>query len=222
MPLPFFGLLTTRSPMEGLVEHYEKIAESVDVIRDALTCYVAGDKCREITEVAAVVDRIESEADKIKRKIRNHLPRRLLMPVDKTLFFNYTRSQDNVLDVAQDCMYWLSMRPVAVPRALQKDLIGFIEDVCTTLTLLGPALESTIELVYAKRLDRSGVKESFRDVRRNHEKVFKQKNKLLARIYNLDEDFKDIHQMLHFVDQLAAMSHNCESCADILRAMIAR
>ncbi len=66
----------------------KKIIEGVSIIREALECYISGSGvCREFKELTAEVDAIEEHADKIKRNIRNHLPRRLFMPVDKTLFF---------------------------------------------------------------------------------------------------------------------------------------
>jgi len=222
MRVPFFGLLSTRSPLEGLVEHYEKVNECVELIKDALSCYVMEGTCIGLEELARDVDELEDQADKIKRRIRNRLPRRLFMPVDKLLFFNYTRAQDDILDTAQDCMYWLAMRYVKIPEEFRKDLIEFLDDVFETLTLLGPALKATVGFIYAKEVDRRSVKDKLRKARYNHEKVFKKKNKIIARIYNSEMDFKDIHQLLHFVDLLAVMSHHSRFCAEILRAMIAK
>jgi predicted phosphate transport protein (TIGR00153 family) len=217
-----FGMLTDRSPLDGLTEHYDKIHECAELIQEALECYVGGTGCRDFQEVTARVDELEDQADKIKRQIRNHLPRRLFMPVDKTLFLNYTNAQDNILDSAQEAMHWLAMRRMDIPAQFQKPLVELIADVCFTTDLLGPALSSTLGLIYHQHLDRPGAKERFCSVRHQRHKVFRDKNTLAAAIYNADMEFKDIYQLIHFIERLADMSHNSEKCADILRAMIAR
>lgn len=220
--LPYFGLLSRRSPMDGLVKHYDKIAECIQIINESIECYVTGGSCKEIEELTRAIGEVESEADGIKRNIRNHLPRNLFMAVDKTLFLNYTGKQDNILDSAQDALDWLAMRPLAIPDEYQRDLVLLLDGVNETTAKLGPALKATIELVEGKSLDREATKEQYRKVREQKEAVRKMHIKLTRRVYNSDMDFKDIYQFIHFVDCLYDMSHNASSCADILRSMIAR
>ncbi|QGY40006.1 DUF47 family protein [Pseudodesulfovibrio cashew] len=220
--IPFFGLLASRSPMDGLVEHYDKIAECIATIDESLECYVSGGVCREFEELTRTIDEIENHADVIKRNIRNHLPKGLFMPVEKSLFLNYTKSQDNILDSAQDALYWLAMRKVLIPESIQKDIIYLLDAVSRTTVLLGPALNATISLIHGQSLDRDGTKATYRKVRAERDNVRKLKNALNKKLYAMDIDFKDIYQIMHFVDCLDDMGHNTENCADHLRAMIAR
>jgi len=220
--IPFFGLLAKRSPMDGLVEHYDKIAECIATIDESLECYVSGGVCREFEELTRTIDSIENHADIIKRNIRNHLPKGLFMVVEKPLFLNYTKSQDNILDAAQDALHWLAMRKVAIPEEIQKDLIYLLDAVSRTTVLLGPALKATIALVHGESLDRDGTKACYRAVRAERDNVRKLKYDLQKKVYAMDLDFKDIYQIMHFIDCLDDMGHNTENCADHLRAMIAR
>jgi len=222
MRVPFFGMLADKSPLDGLLEHYEKINGCVALIKESMECYVAGGACREFLELAQQIDEIENQADLIKRRIRNHLPRGLFMPVDKALFLNYTKAQDNVLDEAQEAMQWLAMRRVDIPADFQLAIIELIEEVKTITDMLGPALSATLGLIYTKHLDRRGTKDQLWAIRRKRSLVFKMKNRLVSRIYNAEMDFKDIYQLIHFVEKLHGMAHNTENCADILRSMIAR
>ncbi|WP_022661262.1 DUF47 domain-containing protein [Paucidesulfovibrio longus] len=220
--LPLFGLLSKKSPMEGLVEHYDKISECINIINESLECYVTGGSCREMEELAEGIAEVEREADAIKRRIRNHLPRQLFMAVEKVLFLNYTNKQDNILDSAEDALEWLAMRRLAVPHAFQKDLVNLLDGVDRAATLLGPALKATIDLVEGRSIDREGTKDTYRQVRNVRAEVREMVKSLTRKIYNSDMDFKDIYQLVHFVDCLGEMSHNCSSCVDGLRAMIAR
>ncbi|WP_027178227.1 DUF47 domain-containing protein [Maridesulfovibrio bastinii] len=221
--IPFLGLLSTNDPMEGLVKHYDKIAECIQIINDSVECYVTnGNTCKEFKELTEQIDTVEAQADKIKRSIRNHLPRSLFMTVDKTLFLNYTSSQDNVLDYAQDALHWLAMRRVEIPVEFQKDIIGLVSEINEVATSLGPALKTTISLINGKSIDREGTKNAFRKVRGQREKVKDLERSLSHKIFTSKMNFKDIYQLIHFVDCIDEMAHAAESCADILRSMIAR
>lgn len=221
--LPFFGLISSQAPFEKLKEHYDLIAEGMKLIEDALECYIRqGGGCPGFMDITKQVNELENQADKVKRNIRNHLPRGLIIPVDNTVFFNYTRSQDNILDDGQDALNWLIMRPMPVPKELQPLLSDLVEQVHATVALLRPALDSTVALILGKQYDRKATKESIRAVRRQHHKVWRLQSEILSAIYNADLDFKDIFQLIRFVEKLNGMSHNTEACADLLRAMLAR
>ncbi len=221
--VPFFGMLSPKAPLDGLVVHYKPIALAMDQLEEALQCYLEGEGlCQSFINIVTKVDKLEDEADKIKRSIRNHLPRGLFMPVDKTLFFQYTRSQDNILDACQEALNWLGMRPVTVDEEQRKGLYLLQSEAIATVGQLEPALNAAIGLIHGVSLDRQATKERMRDVRRQHKKVWQEKCRLTSKIYSSDMDFKDIHQLLHFVQRLFDMSHNAETCADLLRAMIAR
>jgi hypothetical protein len=144
------------------------------------------------------------------------------MPVDKTLFLNYTRGQDNILDSAQEALHWLGMRRMALPAQFQKPIIEFLDQVAATAKLLEPALQSAVKIVHGESLDREGCKEKFRKIRVQRDRVTREKKTLRSNIYNSELDFKDIFQLILFIDCLSDMAKNCETCSDALRAMIAR
>ncbi|MBW1798246.1 MAG: DUF47 family protein, partial [Deltaproteobacteria bacterium] len=68
------------SPFEGLQKHADKVKECAQLFKDAAVCHIDA-KCTEFDDLTDQVARLESEADAIKRNIRNHLPRGILMPV---------------------------------------------------------------------------------------------------------------------------------------------
>lgn len=225
MRIPFFGLISLRSPLSGLLEHYEQIAKGMVLIEESMECYISGGEgaaCKEFTALQSEVNAAEEHADTIKRYIRNHLPRAIFLPVDKHLFFNYTRAQDNILDAGQDSLRWLAMRDVVVPEVFQRDLIFYLGDVSTNIKLLRPALEDTLAWVSDESIERNEVKLRYRAIREQHKVVTTFKHDLTSKLYRSNLDFKDIYQLIHFVERLHSMSHNVEGCADMLRIMIAK
>jgi predicted phosphate transport protein (TIGR00153 family) len=218
----FMPWLRSKGRLNGLLEHYDAIAKGMLVIEEAVNGYLSDGQFRGFQVLASEVDKLEEQADKIKRRIRNHLPRAFLMEVDKTIFLNFTTSQDNILDSALEAVTWLGMRKIPIPEELRASFLTFKDEACATVALLKPALEATIALVYGASSLRAETKESFRSVRKKHSHVTRLKSKLVAELFNSRMEFKDVYQLVKFVESLHAMSHNAEGCANSLRAMIAR
>lgn len=216
--------------MEMLMEHFDKIDEGMQLIDKSMSILLYASHQEQdssavnmdFPEIIHELTEVEDKADKIKRNIRNHLPRGLGLSVDRTLIFTYTREQDEILDSAQDCLYWLNMRPLNIPDQLHHGVTQYTEDVSNSIHLLKPALAETIALLNGKTVDREEAKEKYRIIRDNHKKVNRQKNQLLPQIFNMDSDFRQIYQLMHFVEALHDMSHSAERCTDTLRAMLAR
>lgn len=220
--LPFFGILSFNSPLEGLIEHYQPISQGTMLLEQALTCYLKEGPGPKFTDLQKEVEEAEDHADAIERNLRNHMPRGVFMAVDKTLFLSYLTKQDNILDAGQESLDWLSMRRVDIPDVFCQGLIDCILETTKTVTLLEPALKETVELLNGDETDRDQVKVIYRNVRQQHRSVRHRSHALTAEIYNSDMNFKDIYQLIHFVERLHNMSHNTENCSDILRAMIAK
>lgn len=224
--IPFFGLISLRSPLEGILEHYEQIARGMALIEETMECYILGSDgatvCKEFNALVREVNEVEAKADTIKRNIRNHLPRNIFLPVDKEVFFSYTRMQDEILNAGQDSLQWLALRDVVVPELVQRDLLYYLGEVAKCVELLKPAIEGTLTWVEAENIDREAIKDKIRAVRHQHNIVTDMMHDLTAKIYRSDLDFKDIYQLIRFVERLHKMSHSTENCVDLLRVMIAK
>lgn len=222
--LPFFGMLSLRSPLHGFLEHYEQIAVGMALIEESMECYISSGSgvCKEFSALQKEVNDAEEKADTIKRYIRNHLPRSIFLPVEKHIFFSYTRQQDDILDAGQASLQWLAMRDVVVPEKFQHELLVFIDEVSKSVKMLKPCIEGTIAWVNDEGMDREELKVLYRALRAQHHLVTKAMHTLNSRIYRSDLDFKDIYQLIHFVEHLHKMSHSAEGCVDLLRIMIAR
>ena len=164
-----------------------------------MLCYIGGGStCKDFVALKQELDGHEENADKIKRSIRNPLPRGVFMAVDKTLFINYTRAQDNILDAAQDALDWLDIHDVKVSEPFRSSGLSMVEEAVRTVELLKPALEGTIRLVHTDIMDRQEVKEKYRAVRAQHKVVRRVRSQVFRELFMQDRDFKSIFQLLHF------------------------
>lgn len=208
--------------LPGLLDHYQPIARGMALLDEALGRSLKCSQDLGFKVLTTEIDTLEAEADKIKRRIRNHLPAASLMVVDKTLFLNYTRAQDNILDAVQEATTWLGLGAFAVPRPLAEAMTECVGEAARTVVLLRPALIDTIDFIRRGKRDRGEVKARIHEIRLQHLKVLKAKRTLIAAAYASGLDFAHVYQIIRFVEYVYRASHNAEGCADNLRAMLAR
>jgi predicted phosphate transport protein (TIGR00153 family) len=208
--------------LTGLLDHYRPVAWGMSLLREALDHAVAKRPDTGFKVLAGEIDTLEAEADKVKRHIRNHLPVAWLMVVDKTLFLDYTRHQDNILDAVQEAATWLALAPFDVTPELAAAISTAVATASETVTLLHTALSAVVEHILKRQGDRDVVKSAIQAIRGQHLRVVQAKRALIGAAYASDMDFGRVYQVIRFVEYVSRASHNAEGCADILRAMLAR
>jgi uncharacterized protein len=206
----------------ALLDHYQPIARGMTLLNEALKRSIKVHQDRGFQVLANEIDILEAEADKIKRHIRNHLPAASLMLVDKTLFLDYTRRQDDILNNIQEAVTWLGLGDVPLSPPLADSLVACVDEAARTVEMLRPSLMAAIDLILHGRRARSDVKSHIHDIRQQHLKVFKAKRRLIAAAYASGLEFRQIYQLMRFVEYVYRASHSAERCADLLRAMLAR
>jgi predicted phosphate transport protein (TIGR00153 family) len=208
--------------LPGLLDHYQPIARGMTLLDEALKRFLKCSQDLGFKVLATEIDILEAEADKIKRRIRNHLPTAFLMVVDKTLFLNYTSSQDNILDAVQEAATWLGLGAFTIPSSLAEAMTDSVGEAARTVELLRLALTDAVGFILRGKRDRGEVKARIHEIRLQHLKVLKAKRGLIAAAYASDLEFNRVYQIIRFVEYVYRASHSAEGCADILRAMMAR
>jgi predicted phosphate transport protein (TIGR00153 family) len=222
MRSPLFRLFR-QSPFNSLLEHAEKLQEGGKTFRTAVWCYLDGNS-EEFEQLHLQVTRTESEADRIKRNIRGHLPRGIMMPVEKFLFLLYLRAQDHCMDALQDTLHWLSYRKTAVPDILVDDLLFLVDKAVEVVDQVPRMVLSFTEYLRSfTNQDRDRVKEVIHTIRQKEGESDQIERKLLGDIFaNTElEPFAAFH-LLRLIEYIGEISNNAENAGDMMRAMIAR
>ncbi|MCK4348229.1 MAG: TIGR00153 family protein [Thermoplasmatales archaeon] len=226
---PFRGTVTDdlreKSPFGQLVEHMEKVRECIDLLRDGLISYYAGDY-KSFSNITKKISEIEHEADLIKSNIRNHLPSTIFMPVDKGKFMMALREQDKILDRAENIAFMLDMRHTKIPKKLREVFIEHAKLVIKTVGAMEDAVENTKALVetrFVKR-DRGQAKEFIYKVHRLEWEADRKKIEMNRGIYKLEKklDPMDVYHLLKIADWVDDIADHAENVVDWLRAMMAK
>jgi len=212
----------TRSPFDGLLKHATKVKQCAAALQEAMEAYCRGEY-KEFKDLATKVSKLEEEADWIKGNIRNHLPRGIWMPVDKTDFLMALKEQDAILDFAEDAVVWLSFRQTVIPEELRERFLDHLSKVVETVITLEQVMENVKTLVISSRRgDREMCKERLKEVHHKEWEADQVERRLARDLFNYKMDPVSLFHLLKVVDLIGNIANHAENVGDRVRAMMAR
>ena len=222
MRFSFFSLFY-ESPFIKLKKHADKVKECAWMFKRAVQCYVEQD-CEEFDQLTEDVAMFESQADALKRNLRNHLPRGIFMPMDKFIFLDCLREQDHVLDDVEEALYWLSFKPMAgIPEELVGDFLHLIDAVIPAIEKLPEMSEQA--MAYFKNSteeSRNRLKSIVRDVYQAEKEADHLEHELKKNAFALLEDPVEIYHVVRLVEIVGDICDHAQNVSDRMRTMIAR
>lgn len=222
MRIPLLSLFIT-SPFDGLEEHADKLKECAWAFQQAMECHMS-DKCNTFDNHKEAVDVIEREADAIKRRIRGHLPKGTLMPMDKFQLFQYLREQDSVLDSMKDALNWISYRESpGIPDALKKDFADLVDSAIDPVEAISTMLKEARKYFSSfSEKQRDVVKEIIRGLRQKEHDSDQVEHRLKHKIFAVDTDPVTIFHAVMLAEKIGSIADHVENAGDMMRAMVAR
>jgi predicted phosphate transport protein (TIGR00153 family) len=222
MRFSFFSLFY-ESPFVKLKKHADKVKECAWMFKRAAQCYVEQD-CEEFDKLTEDVAMMESQADWLKRNLRNHLPRGIFMPMDKFIFLDCLREQDHVLDDVEEALYWLSFNPMAgIPEELVGDFLHLIDAVIPAIEKLPEMSEQAI--VYFRNSteeNRNKLKSIIRYVYQAEKEADHLEHELKKKAFAELKDPVEIYHVVRLVEIVGDICDHAQNASDRMRAMIAR
>jgi predicted phosphate transport protein (TIGR00153 family) len=222
MRIPFLSMFVT-SPFVGLQEHAEKVKECAGVFQQAIECYFS-ERCQRFEEFRQDIDKLEHEADAIKRRIRGHLPKGTLLPVDKFQLFRYLREQDKVLDAVEDCLDWISFRSEAgIPADIEKDILLLVDAVMDPIEELSKMVAEARTYFHGfSEEQRRRVKDMIRTLRQHEHEADKLEHRVKQKVFNSVENSVAVFHLVRLAEIIGSIADHAENAGDMMRAMVAR
>ncbi|MEE4263256.1 MAG: TIGR00153 family protein [Desulfobacteraceae bacterium] len=222
MRIPFISMFTT-SPFDGLQEHAEKVKECAWVFQRAIECIIE-DRCEDFEHFRKDIDKLESEADAVKRRVRGHLPKGTLLAVDKFELFRYLREQDKVIDAVEEGLDWLSFRAHAgIPQALEKDFMLLVAAVMDPIEELSKMVtEARKYFSNFSNSQRVVVKDMIRTLRHYEHEADKLEDTIKEKIFNTIDDGVVVFHLIRLTEIIGSIADHAENAGDMMRAMVAK
>jgi len=222
MQIPFFSRSMVM-PFDGLQQHAEKVKECGWAFQQAMECY-ASRACDKFEQYRQEVDRLESEADGIKRDIRAGISRKSRLPVPRFPLFMYIREQDKVLDCVEESLNWISFRPEpALLDDLREDFFELVNAVIVSIE------ELYVMMVEARKYfdnysehQRNIVIDIINNLRKSEHDADGLEDALKLKIFTKVSDATTIYHLIKLTDNIGAIADHAENAGDMMRAMIAK
>ena len=117
-----------RSPFEPLMDHARKVHECVALVRPIAEAILAGDQDR-LKELQHLMSKTEYEADILKDHVRQHLPSRYFLPVNRNDVARFLSDLDKIADDAEDFAVVATFRPIEIPETLRPEFLALVDKV---------------------------------------------------------------------------------------------
>ncbi len=214
-----------QSPLGALSEHTKKAHECVKMIRPLTEAMVEEDYDR-IHELQDQVSKLEYQADEIKNEIREQLPRRYFLPINRNTLENFLRSQDRVADSVEDFAVILLIRRTKIHESLRDDLFVFVDQVVRVSDILMKAAEQLQDLSETSfgGAEARAVLQRIANIGEEEWKADRLQRKLSTKIYSLENEIDPV--TIFFYDKILQMlgriANDAENTGDLLRGMISR
>ena len=212
-----------KSPFGPLVEHTKKVHECVEMIRPLMEALVNEDY-DEIRRLQDKVSRLEYEADTIKHNVREHLPRRYFMPVERVDLEKFISNQDNIADKAEDFAVILTLRKTKLHPEVMDKFFAFVDQI---FQVTGTLLTAAVELKNLAEASFSGAEAKvvlslLKGLNEEEWKADRMARSLSKDVYRLEKELDPITIIFYekMILALGGIANAAENAGDMLRTMI--
>lgn len=213
------------SPFKPLLEHAKKVNECVGLIRPLMKALTDQDY-KQIRALQDKVSKLEYEADGIKHTIRENVPRRYFLPVDRSDLTRYLRMQDSIADAVEDFAVILIIRNTKIHPDFVEEIVEYSEHV---ISLSNSLMEAAQEMVNLAETSFGGeearkVLNMINGLGEGEWKADRMQREISIHIYQ-KEDILDPVTIMFYEKILMAFSqiaNAVENTGDILRMMIVK
>jgi uncharacterized protein len=110
-----------KSPFAPLQTHMKRVTHCIEKLTTIFDILPKMDLVK-IEKLAKELSSLEHEADLTKNDIRNHLPKSLFLPIDRSHFLDILSIQDSLADKAEEIAVFLSFKELEMPADLKQGL----------------------------------------------------------------------------------------------------
>lgn len=129
-----FGIFGTPT-FTPLTEHMAQVLACSESLQQFFDC-VAKQEWGDAQKHHHKINELEEEADKLKEDIRLHMPKSLLMSVERTDILDILSLQDRIANKAKHLSGVVLSRRMKIPSAIQSDFSKFVSQSISTVACL--------------------------------------------------------------------------------------
>lgn len=212
-----------KSPFAPLQSHMEKVGSCISKLCEIMEAVFSGDQSS-VETLVPILSKLEHEADLTKNDIRNHLPKSLFLPVDRSQILDILSLQDSIADKAEEIGNFLIIRPLTLidhcmkeyKTLFDKNIEAFWDTVKITKEM-EKLLEASFGGIEAHRVksmvDQTSYKEYESDIL---------KHKLMKSFFGHSEDLStpNFYLWMRIIEETGEIAHLSEKLAIRIRMVL--
>lgn len=212
-----------KSPFAPLQTHMNRVASCMKKLTKIFEV-LAKDETEKIERLVGDLSQLEHEADLTKNDIRNHLPKSLFMPIDRSHFLEILAVQDSIADCTEDVGITLTLRPLDSFVLFQEEFTEFFVkssevfwDAKRIIEEIDELLESAFGGIEAEKVKTMVEETSYKE-----HKAQKHKNKLLKKLFTKGESLSApaFYHWLRLIEDVGALAELSEKLANRIRMIL--
>ena len=214
-----------RSPFKPMQEHIGVVARCAAQVPELFEALCAGDQ-EKVVSIKERIYELEQEADDIKNELRAHLPKSLLLPVDRRDLLEVLDMQDSIADTAQDIAGLLFERPMEVPENLKDPLLALTRrcvDACDQAVKIIGELDELVETGFRGR-ESDRVSEMGAELNKIESDTDEMGTELVRRLFAQEDQMKPVSVMFWYelIQWIGDLADYAEKVGNRLRLLLAR
>lgn len=219
------GRLFGKSPIGPIQEHMQLAEEAASFLPQLFQASIDADWQR-AGEVHRQIKAAESEADRLKRKLRQNLPRSLFLPVPRGDLLELITIQDKVANVSKDIGVLVTSRQMRFPQSMEPSLMELTEASLRTVGLCLTAIQELDELLEVGFTGQEvkRVEKMLKELDRSEAQCDKKAAKVREQLFKLEPELPPVDVMFFYriLALLSKLADVAEGVGDRLQIIIAR
>lgn len=223
MRIPLAHLLVS-SPLPRISTLMDRVVECASEVPTLIGHLVEGDQAA-VVRVAKEISILEGKADDAKNEIRESMPIRLFLPVDRRDVLKLLSQIDCIADSAEDVAVLLTFREAVVPEEMKTLLPMFVDrvlDSVRTSQELVATLDTLLRSAFGGKAAEQAKVIIGQLVRKEHE-ADKIQDQLVKIVFQLEDKMSpvEIFMWMKILEEIGDMANHAENVGDQFRLFLA-
>lgn len=222
---PSLAGLMRQSPFKPIQEHMRTVFSCICLVPPLFDALYRKD-LEQVHDFASQIDKLESEADRIKNTFRLSMPKSLFLPVDREDLLGLMADQDHIADTVEEIGQILCYRDMEVPEAIKEVLDELLEgtmEISSEAKALIEQLDELLEVGFGG-LEMERVSGMITGLRRNEHNIDAIMHRARRTLFAAEKDLDPVSTLFWYklIDRLGSISDQAENMADRLLLFLSK
>lgn len=187
---------------------------------------VMAEDWEKVEQIQQQMAQLENEADKLKKSVRQHLPKSLFLPVPRSDLLDLLSVQDKIANRAKDIAGLMLGRCMTIPQPLQQQMLAYVQrtvDASAQALKALKELDSLLETGFSGR-EATLVEKMVEELEEIERETDRMQITVRRALFNLEKDLPavDVIFLYKIIEWIGDVADRAERVGNRLEQLLAR